>query len=104
MKFIITIRSPDQNLAYEITRAKIEGVKIERLEENKIMEILNPPIDLVVYIGEHVALPVAASLIAKFLYDKLKGRKDNQLKVNYKPVEIINVQNIEKVIVNLKEE
>ena len=103
MNFTITVRSPDENVAYEITEAKIEGVTIKRLESNRIMEILNPPIDFLVYVGEHVALPIAASLIARWLYDKLKGRKDNQLQINSQPIEI-NLQKIERVIINLKEE
>jgi hypothetical protein len=103
MEFHISVRSSDPNVADEIAQTKIEGVTIKQLETNRIMEILHPPIDFVVYIGEHVALPIAASLIARFLYDKLKRRKDNQLQINYQPVKV-NAHSIEQVIINLKED
>ncbi len=98
MKFTITIRSPDPNVASEIGQMKIEGVTIK--QQLTIREIENPPIDFLVYIGEHVVLPIAVSLIAKKLYDELKGRKDNELQINNKSVEI-NAEKIEQVIINL---
>ncbi len=61
-------------------------------------EILNPPLDFVVYIAEHYALPVAATLTANWLYDKLKDRKDKQITINEQLVEI-NAKNIEQLII-----
>ena len=60
--------------------AKIEGVTTK--QQLTIREIVNPPIDFIVYVGEHVVLPVAVSLTAKLLYDKLKERRDNKLTIN----------------------
>src|SRR4030042_6777070 len=101
MEFRISVRSSDPNVASEISLAKIEGVTIK--QQLTIREIVNPPIDFIVYVGEHVVLPVAVSLIAKLLYDKLKERRDNKLTINNQPV-AINAHKIEKVIINqLKE-
>jgi hypothetical protein len=103
MQFEISIRSSDPNIGTEITRAKIaEGITIR--QRLILREIVNPPIDFIVYVGENVALPVAASLIAKFLYDKLKERRDNKLTINNQPIVNVNVQNIEQLIINVVKE
>jgi len=102
MELSISIRSSDPNVVTEIRRAKIaEGITIRRRLVLREME--NAPIDFILYIGEHVVLPVAASLIARMLYDKLKGKKDNELTIQNQPVEI-NVEKIEQLIfISLKE-
>lgn len=101
MKFQITIWSPDRNIESEITQAKIEGITIRR--HLVIREIINPPIDFIVYVGEHIALPIAASLIARFLYDKLKGKKETELIINNQPVEI-SAEKIEQLIIKIEKE
>jgi predicted transcriptional regulator len=102
MKLVISIRSSDTKVASEIAEAKIaDGITIQQYLI--LREIVNPPIDFFFYIGEHIALPIAASLIAKLLYDKLKERKDNKLMINNKSVEI-NAEKIEQLIINIEKE
>lgn len=101
MKLHVSVRSSDPNVASEIAQMKIEGVTIKK--SLTIREIVKPPIDFLVYIGEHVVLPIVVSLIARKLYDILKGRKDNKLTIQNQSVEI-NTQKIEQLIlISLKE-
>lgn len=61
-------------------------------------------VNIVAYIGEHVALPIAAGVLSRYLYDKLKDRKQSKVTISNTPVEI-NADKIEKLIINvLKEE
>jgi hypothetical protein len=56
-----------------------------------------------VFIIEKVVIPIAGTLIANFLYDKLKRGKDNQLTINNQPIEI-NAEKIEHLIINIEKE
>jgi len=61
-------------------------------------------VNIVAYIGEHVALPIAVGVLSRYLYDKLKVGKQSKVTINNTPVEI-NAQKIEQLIINvLKEE
>jgi hypothetical protein len=106
MELEISVESRDKNIESELTKTKIaDGVSIH-IKNRTLREIVGLPeiVNLIVYIGKKVALPVAATLLAKFLYDKLKKRKDNKLMINNTQVEI-NAEKIEKLIINvLKEE
>jgi hypothetical protein len=102
MKLEISIRSPDPNVASEIAQAEIEGITIRR--QIILREIMTPPVDFIFDIAKTLALSVAAHLIARLLYDKLKGREGNRLTINNQSVEI-NAEKIEQLIINvLKEE
>jgi hypothetical protein len=102
MELYVSILTSDQRVSSEITKAKIkDGITIQ--EQVVSRAIYRPAIDFVVYVAEHVALPVAASLLAKLLYDKLKARKDNELTINNKSVEI-NAEKIEQLIINISKE
>jgi hypothetical protein len=97
MELRLSVRSLDPNVRIDIPNGKIaEGITIK--QELILKEIVNPPIDFIVYIAEYYALPVAATLTANYLYDKLKDRKDKPITINEQPVEI-NAKNIEQVII-----
>ena len=66
-------------------------------------EMVNPPIDYVVFIGANIVIPIAVNLIARFLYDVLKDDKDSKLAINDKPIEI-NAEKIEQLIINISKE
>jgi hypothetical protein len=96
MQFRLSIRSLDPNVRLEIPNGEIaKGITIR--ECMTIREIENPPIDFIVYVAEHYALPILATLTAKYLYDKLKDRKDKKIMINNQVVEI-NAKNIENQI------
>jgi hypothetical protein len=99
MEFTITIRSTDPSVAYEIGQMQIEGVTIKR--SMKIREVFPEPIDFIV----GFASAVAAQLIARYIYDKLKDKKEEvmELSINNQPVEI-NTEKIEQVIINIEKE
>ncbi|MGD0645543.1 MAG: hypothetical protein ABSA75_11625 [Candidatus Bathyarchaeia archaeon] len=101
MELRLSIRSLDPNVRIEIPNGEIaKGITIK--QELNLKEILNPPLDFVVNIAEYYVLPVAATLTANYLYDKLKGRKDKPITINEEQVEI-NAENIEQlIIINLK--
>jgi len=103
MKLDISIRSSDLNVGKEVAIGQIaDGITIERkmiLREAIGVSFL----DYVIRIGEGIAIQVAATLIAKYLYDKLKDRKDTNLTINYKSVEI-NAEKIEQLIINIEKE
>jgi len=103
MKLHITIQSSDPNVGNEIDKGKIaDGITVKR--QLILREAIGISFSDFLFIIENIGINVAATLIAKYLYDKLKGRKDTNLIINYKPVEI-NAEKIEKLIINiLKEE
>jgi len=68
-----------------------------------LREMVNPPIDYVVFIGANIVIPIAVNLIARFLYDVLKDDKDSKLAINDKPIEI-NAEKIEQLIINISKE
>lgn len=63
---------------------------------------LPPILNIVAYIGEHVALPIAVTLLSKYLYEKLKGRaskvtiNDILVEINEEKIELIINQIVEK--------
>jgi hypothetical protein len=90
------------NVHSKIAEAKItDGITIHR--ENTLREMVNPPIDYVVFIGANIVIPIAVNLIARFLYDVLKDDKDSKLAINDKPIEI-NAEKIEQLIINISKE
>ena len=103
MKLDIRIGSYDQNVGNEISKANIaNGITIER------KFILRESVSAVIYsdfvfIIQNLAVPIAATLIANFLYDKLKRGKDNHLTINNQPIEI-NAEKIEHLIINIEKE
>lgn len=102
MKLEISVRSSDPNVHGKIREAKIaDGITIQ--ENKTLREIVNPPIDYLVFIGVNIAVPIAVNLIARFLYDVLKGEKDNKLTINDKSIEI-NAEKIEQLIINIEKE
>jgi len=102
MKLEISIRSSDPNVHSEIAEAKIaDGITIHR--KKTLREMVNPPIDYLVFIGANIAIPIAVHLIARFLYDVLKGEKDNTLTISDKSIEI-NAEKIEQLIINISKE
>jgi len=67
--------------------------------------VLNPPIDFIIEVARDITIAVAAQLIARKLWEKLKDKKGTELTINNHPAEIINAQNIEQLIlISLKEE
>jgi hypothetical protein len=102
MKLNISVRSSNPNVHSKIAEAKIaDGITIQR--EKTFREMVNPPIDYLVFIGVNIAIPIAVNLIAKFLYDVLKAEKDNKLTINNKSIEI-NAEKIEQLIINIEKE
>lgn len=103
MRLDISIQSSDLNVGKEIAAGQIaDGITIQRkriLREAVGVSFL----DYVILIGESVAIQVAATIIANYLYDKLKGRKDTNLIINQKSVEI-NAKKIEQLIINFGKE
>jgi len=102
MKLDITIRSSDPNVGNEIAKAKIaDGITIK--QHLILREAIGVSFSDFFFIIENIGIQVAATLIATYLYDKLKGRKDTNLTINYKPVEI-NAEKIEQLIINIEKE
>lgn len=102
MNLDVSIRFSDPKVASEIADAKIaDGINIQR--KLTLREMVNPPIDFIISIGANLAVAVAAHLIARFLYDKLKVGKDNRLTINDNSVEI-NAEKIEQLIINIEKE
>jgi hypothetical protein len=98
----IFIRSSDPDMKAIAVGQIADGIIIEREKKGREMvgEIF---LDYVIRIGEDISIKVAATLIAKYLYDKLKGRKDTNLTINHKSVEI-NAEKIEQLIINIEKE
>jgi hypothetical protein len=55
------------------------------------------------YVGEHIALPVAVGILSRYLYNKLKDRKESKVTINNMPVEI-NTEKIEQLILMILKE
>jgi hypothetical protein len=103
MKLDISIWSSDLNVGKEIAIGQIaDGITVER--QKRLREIVRESfLDYFILIGEGITIQVAATLIAKYLYDKLKDRKDTNLTINYKPIEI-SAEKIEQLIINIEKE
>jgi hypothetical protein len=105
MQLELSVESRDPNVEGELTKTEIADDVSIHVKGHILREIVGIPelTDFVVYVGEKIALPVAAALLAKFLYDKLKDRQDNKLTINHKSIEI-NADKIEQlIIISLKE-
>ena len=90
--------------AGETEKVITEGVSI-RWEGVVFRKAVGFPeiINIALVIGEKVVLPIAVSIVAKWLYDKIKGRA-SKVTINYTVVEI-NADKIEKLILEkLKKE
>jgi hypothetical protein len=102
MKIDISVRSSNPNVHSKIAEAEIaDGITIHR--KKILREMVNPPIDYLVFIGANIAVPIAVNLIARFLYEVLKGEKDNKLTINNKPI-AINAEKIEQLIISIEKE
>ncbi|MGD0160331.1 MAG: hypothetical protein ABSB89_08535 [Candidatus Bathyarchaeia archaeon] len=96
--------SPDR-VSYGQIKIICDEVSI-RAEGGRNFEALDFPSILYVtaFFGKNVVLPIAVSLFSSYLYDKLKERKDNKLRINGTQVEI-NAEKIEQLIlIILKQE
>jgi len=114
MKLNIEIETFDNRLdskLFDVTRISdkteksiTEGISV-RYEWTLIRKAEGFPeiVNIALFIGEHVALPIAVSIVSKWLYDKLKERKDNKLRINNTSVEI-NAERIEQLIINILKE
>jgi len=115
MKLSIQVETHDSNLVsnlFESARS-ISGQTQKTISEEVTMRFEGLEVSLAIdvpsiitatlYIGEHVALPIAVTVLSRYLYDKLRRRRDNKLRINGTQVEI-NAEKIEQlIIVNLKE-
>jgi len=96
MELELSIRSVDPNVRIDIPSGKIaEGIFIE--QSLTLKEIANPPVDYILFIAENILLPVAATLIADYLWKYLNKRKDQPITINNQTVEI-NTKKIEQHI------
>ena len=103
MELHISVRSSDPNLVSQLAQMKIEGITITKLRT--IKEIVNPPVDFILSIALSLGVNVAAQLIARKLWEILKGKKETELTIGTQQVQINNIQVIEQQIINiLKEE
>jgi hypothetical protein len=115
MELEISIEKRDRNLEkdlFETPQPRIgekkiiaEGVSI-RIKNYFGRDVVDLPtiLNVVADIGEKVALPIAVGILSRYLYDKLKDRKQSKVTINNTSVEI-NTDKIEKLIINvLKEE
>jgi len=114
MELSIEIETFDNMLAFnlfdvtrisdKIEKSITEGISV-RYESTLIRKAEGFPevVNIALFIGEHVALPIAVSIVSRWLYDKLKERKDNKLMINNTSVEI-NAEKIEQLIVNIVKE
>ena len=108
------IETQDRMLSYDLLEAQqfqsgqekfiTEGVSI-RAESIEIRKAVGLPeiVNITLWIGEHVALPIAVSILSRYLYNKLKDKKDTKIKINYTYVEI-NAERIENAILNIIQE
>jgi len=96
MKLEFSIRSSEPIEINQNENALARGITIKR--RMILMESLDAPIFYIAYIGKEIALPVAATIIANYLWEKLRGAKDSQLTISNQSVEI-NAQNIETLII-----
>src|SRR3989337_3320418 len=112
MRLNMRIETPDKNLSYDLLETdhiqayqteKIitDGVSI-RYEGQILREAISFPelFNFSIYVAEHVALPIAVGILSRYLYDKLKDKKETKIEVNYVYVEI-NAEKIENAILNI---
>ena len=78
-----------------------EGISI-KLESIEIRKGFGFPeiVDITVFVAEHVALPIAVGMLSRYLYDKLKDKRETKIEINYLYVEI-NAEKIENAILSI---
>jgi len=103
MRLDISIWSSDPDVGREVIVGQIaDGITIQR--KKTLREAVDVSfLDYIILIGKDIAIQVAATIIAKYLYDKLKDRKNINLTINSKSVEI-NAEKIEQLIINVGNE
>jgi hypothetical protein len=111
MELEISVEKRDQNLEKDLLETAqprvgekkiiVEGVSI-RIKNyfGRDTIDLSTILNIVADIGEKVALPIAVGVLSRYLYDKLKDRKESKVTINHIPVEI-NARKIEQLIINI---
>jgi hypothetical protein len=93
MKLDVALRFSDPTVGMEIEEGQIaDGITIERRKilKESVGEFIA---DYVIYIGKGILISVVAGLIAKYLYDRLKG-KTEKVEINNVNLEVnVNVFN-----------
>jgi hypothetical protein len=114
MELEISVEKRDQNLEKDLLETAqprvgekkiiVEGVSI-RIKNyfGRDTIDLSTILNIVADIGEKVALPIAVGVLSRYLYDKLKDRKESKVTINHIPVEI-NARKIEQLIINIVKE
>lgn len=114
MELEISIEKRDRNLEKDLFETPqprvgekkiiVEGVSI-RIKNYFGRDAVDLPtiLNVVADIGEKVVLPIVVGVLSRYLYDKLKYRKESKVTINYVPVEI-NAQKIEQLIINIVKE
>lgn len=115
MKLNMKIETPDKNLNSDLLETShalmnetekiiADGVSI-RYEGRTIREAIGFPelFNFSIYIAEHIALPIAVGLLSRYIYDKLKDKKDTEIKINNTSIEI-NAEKIEQLILVILKE
>jgi len=112
MKIPIQIETQDRMLSWDLFEARslqsgqtekviTEGISI-KLESIEIRKGFGFPeiVDITVFVAEHVALPIAVGMLSRYLYDKLKDKRETKIEINYLYVEI-NAEKIENAILSI---
>jgi hypothetical protein len=114
MELEISIEKRDRNLEKDLFETPqprvgeekiiVEDVSI-RIRNYFGRDVVDLPtiLNVVAYIGEHIAFPIAVSILSKYLYEKLKDRKESKITINYTSVEI-DAEKIEQLILNMRKE
>jgi hypothetical protein len=111
MELSIEIETQDVGLGFYLFEAKdrVESGKTQKTisedviiryegEQVALAEAFPTIVKITAYIGEHVVLPLAVGFLSRYLYDKLKEKKDSKLRINGTQVEI-NAEKIEQLII-----
>jgi len=109
------IETPDKKLshdlletdhiqAYQTEKIITDGVSI-RYEGQILREAIGFPelFNFSIYVAEHIALPIAVAVLSRYLYDKLKDRKNTEIRINDTSIEI-NAEKIEQLILVILKE
>jgi hypothetical protein len=78
-----------------------KGVTIQ-LKGYTLREAVDFPeiVSIAIYVAKHVALPIAVGVLSRYLYDKLKDKKNSKVTINNVPVEI-NAEKIENLVIEI---
>jgi len=114
MEIEIGIEKRDRNLEkdlFETDQPRVgekkiiaEGISI-RIKNYFGRDAVDLPtiLNIVAEIRDKVALPIIVSILSKYLYEKLKDRKESKITINYTSVEI-DAEKIEQLIINIVKE